>query len=135
MRSLRSVLTAIAFATLCFLTTIYMTVVGVTQTTQLVPNVTVTAVSSTAVTQIIAANPARKGLQICNVTSGGAIWIWPGATTVSAYVLAAMTSNVPVCWPSASVRFDSATGGNANGQAWSAEAAAANNLSVSVFEW
>jgi hypothetical protein len=131
MRSLRTTLAACAFAALCFATTVYTTQRGMSQTGFLVPNVTVTAVLSTATIQVIGQNTARKGIQICNVGSTAA-WIWPGATTISAYVLAPMAANVPVCYPSPSVNFGAS--GNAPGQAWSAEGIV-GATTISVFEW
>jgi hypothetical protein len=137
MRSPRSTLAAVAFAALCFMLTAYMTQRAASQTTNLAPVATITALTTTTNTQIIGQNPTRKGIQICNV-GAAAVWIWPGplSPVLSAYEIPAVSSNTVSCYPSASVNFPAggASGLNAPGNSWNANALSPGTT-VSVFEW
>lgn len=96
------------------------------------PNPVVTQTTLTgAAAQVIAANPTRRSIRICNVGATNAIWVWPGALSPpkSAEILAPVTSNVSKCIepPSGVV--------GSNGAQWNAVITAGSSGSVSVEEW
>jgi hypothetical protein len=103
------------------------------QTTNLTPAVTVTSVTSAVGVQVIASNPGRKSIQICNVGTG-IVWIWPGALTpaVSAYELPALASGTTVCFTPPV--FSGGPSGSGLGNSWNAQAVSTTGP-VSVFEW
>lgn len=96
------------------------------------PNPVVTQTTLTgAAALIIAANPTRRSIRICNVGATNAIWVWPGALSPpkSAEILAPVASNVSKCIePPAGVV-------GSNGAQWNAVITGGSTGSVSVEEW
>jgi len=107
------------------------TLPAIAQNTGLNPVATATSLTGTAGQQIIASNPTRRSIRICNTGATNAVWIWPGSsatTLVSDYVLAPVTSNVPACYtpPTGVV--------GATGAQWNAKSSGGTST-VSVEEW
>lgn len=99
----------------------------------LAPIATVTTFSgAAAAAQIVASNPSRKSIQICN-SGTNILWIWPGNTSpaVSAYELPALSTGTTTCFtpPTGAA----GTAGSAGAQ-WNAQPTAAPGQ-VTVFEW
>lgn len=100
------------------------------QTTLPGPTVSAATLQASTAQVIALQNPTRRTISICNTGASNAMWIWPGgtggtaATTVSAYVLAPVTSNVIACYTPPS----GLTGGL--GAQWQAKSLSGSTYSV-----
>lgn len=92
----------------------YMADLGhpIAQTTFPGPVATAVAVTNAGV-QLVAANPSRRAIEICNTGGTNGLWIWPGATAtpVSFREIPPVASSATTCYVSPLV------GGGA-GAAW-----------------
>lgn len=94
------------------------------------PFVTSVAVATSS-TAVVAANPSRKSIQICNAGTT-VVWIWPGTSTaLSAYELPALATGTTTCF---SPPTGAAGAAGSAGAAWYAASVSAAGL-VSAFEW
>jgi hypothetical protein len=104
------------------------------QTTFTGPVMTTVTLTTTASTQIIAANPSRRLIQICNVGASNGVWIAPTVPAVAnaSIPLSALSTLVDTCYTSPPVANPPAGGGN--GAAWNA-IAPTTNVTLIVLEW
>jgi len=111
---------------------VYFPIGAKSATTNLGPFATGVTLNTTAATSIIAANPSRAALQICN-PSANVVWISPSTITPAAngagsYSLPAVSSGTIVCYSSPS----SIDGGL--GAAWSA-ITATTPTTLTIYEY
>jgi len=124
----------ILFALIAAATACGLAAIAWAQPTPTNPVLTVTTVPGNTATLIIAANPTRRSIRICNTGATNAVWIWPGsATIVSDYILAAVASSVITCYtpPSGITASPNATANNS----FYAYTGVTAGTTVSVEEW
>lgn len=105
------------------------------QTTALGPVMTVTTISGAgASTQIAAANPSRRMIEICVTGSANGGWIAPGVPAVAnaSIPLSALSTLVATCYTSPPVTLSGPGGGN--GAAWFG-IPSATPATFTVVEW
>jgi hypothetical protein len=109
------------------------------QTTFPGPIMTTITLTTTASTQIIAANPTRKLIQICNTGASNGVWIAPGpgpAVANASIPLSALATLVATCYtsPPAPGIGGPPPGPGGNGAAWFA-IAPTTNVTLTILEW
>lgn len=123
MRAILAILTAAAIGVAIW------AVPSMAQTTFPNPVTTVTTLT-TAAAQVIAQNPTRRSIRLCNA-GATAIWIWSGslAPAKSGELLPPVTANVTACMtPPAGLV-------GSNGAQWNAIINSGSAGTVSVEEW
>ena len=101
------------------------------------PVMTTVTLTTTASTQIIAANPSRRLIQICDVGASNGVWIAPTVPAVAnaSIPLSALSTLVSTCYTSPpSPGLQGTGGGGGNGAAWNA-IAPTTNVTLVILEW
>jgi hypothetical protein len=106
------------------------------QTTFNGPVMTTITLTTTASTQIIAANPSRRLIQICNVGASNGVWIAPTVPAVAnaSIPLSALATLVATCYTSPPIGIGGSAAGGGNGAAWNA-IAPTTNVTLVIMEW